>query len=49
MTEKMYGNFQEKDKNSVFQILKTCLPIFILIQQLGKKYTRLCNCLGIKS
>ena len=51
MTQKMHDNLQKKYKNSVFQILKICkrLVILILIQQLGKKYTGLCNCLEISS
>ena len=46
MTEKMYDNLPEKYKNSVFQILKTCNAFrnLILIRQLGKKYTWMCNC-----
>ena len=56
MTKKMYDNLLEKFKNNVFQILKLCkittlhgLAILILIQQLRKKYTGLCNCLEIRS
>lgn len=44
MTKKMYDNFQEKYKNNVFQISKTCkirtlelIAILILIWQLGKE------------
>ena len=47
MTEKMYDKLLEK--YSVFQILNSCLTISILIGQLGKKYTCLCNYLKIKS
>ena len=47
MTEKMYDKLLEK--YSVFQILNSCLTILILIRQLGKKYTCLCNYLKIKS
>ena len=49
MTQKMHDNLQKKYKNSVFQILRICkrLAILILIQQLGKKYNGLCNCLEI--
>ena len=47
MTEKMYDKLLEK--YSVFQILNSCLTISILIRQLGKKCTCLCNYLKIKS
>ena len=51
MTEKMYDNLEEKYKNSAFQISKYAkrLAILMLIQQLWKKYTRLCNSLEINS
>ena len=57
MTKKMYDNLQEKHKINAFilnQILKIRkiitlgrLIILILIRQLGRAYTGLCNCLEI--
>ena len=51
MTEKIYGNLQEKYKNSVFQILKICKMFsnFDINLTIREKYTVLCNGLEIKS
>ena len=51
MTEKMYGNLQEKYKNRVFQILKIfkAFSNFDFNSTIRKKNTGLCNCLEIKS
>ena len=51
----MYKNLQEKLKKNWFLNFKNMqktlerLAILILIQQLGKKHTGLCNCLEIRS
>ena len=51
MTEKMYYNLLQEEKNSAFQILKICKTFsnFDLNSAIRKKYTGLCNCLEIKS
>ena len=49
MTEKMYGNLQEKYEIIVFQILKMykAFSNFGYNSTIRKKYTRLCTCLFV--
>ena len=51
MTEKMYGNLQEKYKNIVFQILKIykAFSNFDYNSTIREKYTGFSNCLEIRS
>ena len=51
MTEKIYDNFQEKYKNSVFQILKICKASsnFDFNSTVRNKIHGLCDCLEISS